>query len=485
MPAVGTFRVCAPGRPPFAAAVAEGVAEAVALPSVLVTMLGSLIEAWPRQIYTQPLVTTRFLGQRTTYVCDPGHIRGLMVDQAEALEREPFMLRALAPALGAGVLTADGDHWRRQRRTATPMFRPDRVRSFVPAMARAAAATRARWRDADPAGSERDILREMMRTTFDVIVATMVSGDPHLEVGPFGAAMDAYLGQTSWKIALEMLRAPAWIPHPGSRAGAEAVRYLRGEVARTIARRRARGEPGSDLLGLLLQARDPETGAPLTEASLVDNLLTFVSAGHETTALALAWTFRVLAEHPEVEERVVAEMARLGADPESDPDSVDGLPYTRQVLLEVMRLYPPAPLIVRRTRAPVRLGDTVVPAGQSVHVPVYALHRHALLWDRPEAFDPGRFAPERAAARDRYAYLPFGAGARVCIGMGLALTECLVVLATLLPAFRLRPVTAEMPAAQFRVTLRPRGGLTMRVAPRHGAGQGDGYGAEQGAAHAA
>ena len=460
MPAVGTFRVCAPGRPPFAAAVAEGVAEAVALPSVLVTMLGSLIEAWPRQIYTQPLVTTRFLGQRTTYVCDPGHIRSLMVDQAEALEREPFMLRALAPALGAGVLTADGAHWRRQRRTAIPMFRPDRVRSFVPAMARAAAATRARWRDADPAGAERDILREMMRTAFDVIVATMVSGDPHLEVEPFGAAMDAYLGQTSWKIALEMLRAPSWVPHPGAR----------GEVARTIARRRARGEPGSDLLGLLLQARDPETGAPLPEASLVDNLLTFVSAGHETTALALAWTFRVLAEHPEVERRVVAEMARLGDDLAADPEAADRLPYTRQVLLEVMRLYPPAPLIVRRTRAPVRLGDTAVPAGQSVHVPVYALHRHALLWDRPEAFDPDRFAPERAAARDRYAYLPFGAGPRVCIGMSLALTECLVILATLLPAFRLRPVTAEMPAAQFRVTLRPKGGLTMRVAPRPGAG---------------
>jgi cytochrome P450 len=465
MPSVGTFRVCEPGRFPFE----DALAEAITLPSVLVTMLRSLIEAWPKQIYTQPLVTTRFLGQRTTYVCDPGHIRSLMVDQAEALEREPFMLRALAPAFGSGVLTADGPHWREQRRTAVPMFRPDRVRSFVPAMARAALATRTRWREAGPAEGERDILREMMRTTFDVIVATMVSGDSDLEVGPFGRAMDAYLGQTSWKIALEMLRAPAWTPHPGSRAGAAAVRYLRGEVARTIARRRARGEPGGDLLGLLLQAQDPETGQPLPDASIVDNLLTFVSAGHETTALALAWTFRVLAEHPEVERRVVAEMAVLGPEPAANPDVADRLPYTRQVLLEVMRLYPPAPLIVRRTRAPIRLGDTVVPAGQSVHVPVYALHRHALLWDRPETFDPDRFDPARAAARDRYAYLPFGAGPRVCIGMGLALTECLVILATLLPAFRFRPVTAAMPTAQFRVTLRPEGGLAMRVAPRQAA----------------
>ncbi len=463
MAAVGRFRVCEPGT----ISVADGLAEAIALPSVLATMLRSLIEAWPGQVYTQPLVTTRFLGRRTTYVCDPGHIRSLMVDQADALEREPFMLRALAPALGSGVLTADGPQWRQQRRTAVPMFRPDRVRGFVPAMARAAQATRARWLGADPAGQERDILREMMRTTFDVIVATMVSGDRHLEVESFGRAMDAYLAQTSWKIALEMLHAPAWIPHPGARAGAAAARHLRGEVARTIERRRARGEPGADLLGLLLQAQDPETGTPLSDASVVDNLLTFVSAGHETTALALAWTFRVLAEHPDVEQRVVAEIAGLDADPAADPGAVDRLPYTRQVLLEVMRLYPPAPLIVRRAKAPVRLGDVTVPAGQSVHVPVYALHRHALLWDRPEVFDPDRFASDRAAARDRYAYLPFGAGPRVCIGMSLALTECLVILATLLPAFRLVSEAAEMPRAQFRVTLRPAGGLRMRVVPRH------------------
>ncbi|MEG9527766.1 MAG: cytochrome P450 [Hyphomicrobiales bacterium] len=463
MPAVGRFRVCEPGQTPLG----EALAEVMLLPSVLATMLRSLIEAWPQQIYTQPLVTTRFLGRRTTYVCSPGQIRSLMVDQADALEREPFMLRALAPALGAGVLTADGPHWREQRRTAVPMFRPDRVRSFVPAMARAAEATRARWRGHTPPDGTRDILREMMRTTFDVIVATMVSGDDQLEVEPFGRAMDAYLGQTSWKIALEMLHAPAWVPHPGARAGAAAARYLRAEVGRTIARRRARAEPGADLLGLLLEARDPETGQPLADASIIDNLLTFVAAGHETTALALAWTFRVLAEHPEVERRVLAEMAALDADLVADPEAADRLPYTRQVLLEVMRLYPPAPLIVRRAKAPVRLGDMTVPAGQSIHVPVYALHRHALLWDRPDLFDPDRFAPDRAAARDRYAYLPFGAGPRVCIGMSLALTECLVILATLLPAFRFVPEAAEMPRAQFRVTLRPEGGLRMKVVPRH------------------
>lgn len=128
MSSAGTFRVCEAGGPPLQ----EALAEAVALPSVLATMLRSLIEAWPDEVYTRPLVTTRFLGQRTTYVCAPGHIRSLIVDQAGALEREPFMLRALAPPLGSGILTADGPHWRGQRRTAAPMFRPDRVRAFIP-----------------------------------------------------------------------------------------------------------------------------------------------------------------------------------------------------------------------------------------------------------------------------------------------------------------------------------------------------------------
>jgi len=463
MTSVGTFRVCEPGGIPFR----EAFGEAIALPSVLATMLRSLIEAWPDDVYSQPLVTTRFLGSRTTYVCDPRHIHSLLVDHAGALERESFMLRALGPALGSGILTADGSHWRGQRRTSAPMFRPDRVRGFVPVIAQAAQDTRERWLREGSAFGERDILPEMMRTTFDVIVATMVSGDSQLKVEPFGRAIDTYLGQTTWKIALGMLNAPDWTPHPGARAGAAAARYLRSEVARTVARRRERGEPGTDLLGLLLQAQDPETGQALSDESLVDNLLTFVAAGHETTALALTWTLRMLAEHPQIEQRVLAEISGLDQDPAVDPDAADRLAYTRQVVLEVLRLYPPAPLIVRRATADIRLGDRIVRAGESVHVPIYAVHRHELLWNRPQMFDPDRFAPGAAASRDRYAFLPFGAGPRVCIGMGLALTECLVILATLLPAFRFVPAKAEMPPSQFRVTLRPKGGMPMKIVPRH------------------
>lgn len=465
-----TFRLC-DQRP---SSLKDALAEALTVPPLLATMLRSMIEAWPEEVYAQPAVATRFLGKRTTYVCEPGLIRSLLVDQADALERETFMMRALTPALGRGILTADGAFWRGQRRTAAPMFRPDRIRGFVPAIAAAAEAGRARWQRAwikDAQDTKEapaaDILPELMRTAFEIIVATMISGDSEMEVGPFGRAVDAYLSQTQWKIALAHLGAPEWTPHPGARRGAAAARYLRGETARTIARRRARGEPGRDLLGTLLEARDPETGLGLSEDGLIDNLLTFVAAGHETTALALAWTLRLIADRPEVEARMLAEIAGLGASLAENPDGVERLTYTRQVLMEAMRLYPPAPLIVRRTVREVRLGETRIPAGESVHVPVYAVHRNRGLWDRPDAFDPDRFAPALHAARDRYAYLPFGAGPRVCIGMGLAITESLILLATLLPAFRFVPDRAEMPEAQFRVTLRPRGGMPMRVVPRH------------------
>ncbi|AWN43255.1 cytochrome P450 [Methylobacterium durans] len=438
------------------------VAEAAGFPRLIRTVVRNLIEAWPAEVYRDGLVEARFIGRRTVFVSDPALIRSLLVDQAAALGREEFLTRSLSPALGKGILTSDGERWRHQRRIATPVFRHDRLRAFVPAMSAAAAATRARWQARGEAPV--DMLAEMMRTTFDIIVATMMSGEGGLDTERFGRAMNAYLDQTTWKMALSLLGAPAWTPHPGSRRGAAAARFLRGTVADGIARRRRSGRSGDDLLGLMLQARDPESGEGMPDDSLVDNLLTFIAAGHETTAIVLAWTFWLLAEHPEIEARVLAEIAAAQGAPGGP--NLDALAYTRQVVMEVMRLYPPAPLIVRKTLSEIRLGAARIPAGRSVHVPVYAVHRHARLWANPERFDPDRFDPARSAGRDRYAYIPFGAGPRVCIGMGFALTECLAILAELLPAFRTARLGPARPETRFKVTLRPHGGVGMTVSPR-------------------
>ena len=430
-------------------------------------MVKNLIEAWPDEVYTEPLVEARLLGRNTTFVCAPDLIHELLVTQAEALERDDFVLRALTPALGQGVLTTDGATWRHQRRMAAPAFRHDQIDSFIPAMNAAAARTRERWL-AGRHDLPFDVLGEMMATALDVICATMLSTEAASDVAMFGQAMNDYLEQTTWKIALTFLGAPAWMPHPGSVRAARAVTFLRGAVAGIVARRRASKDNGTDLLGLLLEARDPETAAPMSDTALVDNLLTFVAAGHETTALVMAWTFQLLAEHPEIDARVVGEIASARR-PDGDMD-LASLTYTRQVLMEVMRLYPPAPMLARRTARAITLGNFKIPAGRSIQVPVYAVHRHKARWPAPGVFDPSRFAEGAMPHRPRYSYLPFGAGPRVCIGASFAMTECLAFVAGLLPEFRFAPATPQRPEARFKTTLRPHGGVSLFVTPRRGLG---------------
>lgn len=430
----------------------------------------NLVEAWPEDVYREPVVSGRLLGRPITYVMDPECIRTLLVDEADKLVRDDAMTRALSPVLGTGLLTSDGPVWRSQRRAAAPAFRPDRVRTSIPAIAGAAQATLRRW-EAAPGPRVVDLQAEMMRTAFDVVVGTLLAGDAGLDSASFGRALDGYLKHTNWKIAYGVLGAPAWLPHPGSVSAAKAARDLRGMAASVVAGRRSRGE-GCDILGALLSAVAPDTGLPLTDGELVDNLLTFVVAGHETTALVLAWTLRLVAEHPAVERRMLDEIAGVPS-PVDDPDAVDRLVFCRQAVCEAMRLYPPAALLVRRAAVDLEVGGLRVPAGGSLHFPIYALHRHRRLWSDPDAFDPDRFAPDRQRLRHRFAFLPFGGGPRVCIGMGMAITECLVILASLLPRFRLGPLEAAPPRAHLRVTLRPVGGLPVRVEPREAPPRGD------------
>ena len=293
-------------------------------------------------------------------------------------------------------------------------------------MHQAARTTSARWSRRDP-HEPFDLLQDMMRTALDIILAALVSGNSGLDVDAFERALETYIGTTNWKMAYAMVGVPSWVPHPRQRAGMKAATSSRSAMAAIVARRRTSGTLGTDLLGMLLGVRDPETNTPMDDEAIVDNLLTFVAAGHETTALALTWTLRLLHDHPEVETRVLDEIDEIGPDFTGDPACVDRLVYTRQVLMESMRLFPPAPLIVRRTTRPVPLGGTTVQAGSSVHIPIYALHRQERLWPRAQVFDPDRFSPGLSTERERFAYMPFGAGPRVCIGAGLAMTECLAV----------------------------------------------------------
>jgi len=425
------------------------------------------LEAWPGAVYREPLVRTRFLGQTTLFVTGPDWVQQVLVDDAESFVKAEQMRRALEPALGPAILTSEGARWRMQRRTASPVFRASRVTGFIPAMLEAARAKRDGWL-ALADGCPLEMTHEMMGVTFDIILQTMLSGRGDADVARVERAMCDMLETTSWTLALSTLQAPLWTPFPGKYRGARASAYLHGMVRDRVVERRRTGERRDDLLSLMLDAADPETGAGMDEADIADNILTFVAAGHETTALALTWTFYLLARHPEIEQRVLDEIEAVTGGKEIEAEQVSRLPYTRMVIQEAMRLYPPAPLVVRQPTRDIEIGGERMTPDDTVIVPIYAVYHHETLWQDPEVFDPGRFAPEAVRARHRYAYLPFGAGPRICIGMGFALLEAQAILATLLPAVRLSAAAGFVPTPRLRVTMRPAEGMPLRVFRRAG-----------------
>ncbi|WP_426957358.1 cytochrome P450 [Muricoccus radiodurans] len=432
---------------------------------LLRAILRNPIEAMPPAVFTDPVVVHPFLGRDRVFIQDPDLIQRVLVSDADLFVKSDAMRRALEPALGQAILTADGDHWRWQRRAVAPIFRHDRLRAFTQPMLDAAIRRRDRWLSLGP-GAEIELGHEMMHTTFDIILETMLSGQGAIDAVRVERGIADYLESTGWAIALAMVKAPAWTPHPGRRRAARARDYLRAELLRMVSERRGRGSERQDLVALLLAARDPETGQAMDDRDVADNLLTFITAGHETTALALTWAFYLLALHPSAEERALSEIAGATGGRPLTTESLDELPFTRALVQEAMRLYPPAPIIARTATQDVPLGPITVPAGSPVYVPVYALHRQPRLWPEPDRFDPDRFAPEAVRGRHRYAYLPFGAGPRICIGLTFAMLEAVAILATLLPALRLRPPSGFTPGLQMRITLRPAPGMPMRLEPR-------------------
>jgi cytochrome P450 len=429
------------------------------------TIVRNPIEAWPKPVYEQPVFRSRAFGRETIFITEPDLIQEVLVSQAGAFRKAESLRRALRPALGDAILTAEGSHWRWQRRATAPIFRHERIRSFVPLMIKAAERTRDKWL-AQPAGAEINVAQEMMRTTFDIIVQTMMSGPGSIDVARVEQGIRTYLESTSWAIAFGLLGLPQWTPYPGKGKAGRARGYLRSELLRLAEQRRGAEAERDDLISLLLQASDPETEQAMDDREVADNLLTFITAGHETTALALTWTFYLLSLHPEIEERLVQEVEAVTDGNALSEDHIERLGFVSQVLHEAMRLYPPAPVVVRAARQDVWIGSELIAKDSAVYIPLYALHRRRELWDAPEEFRPERFAAEAGRARHRYAYLPFGAGPRICIGMSFAMIEATVILAVLIRAVRLRLRPGFQPTLKLRVTLRPGTGMPMSVQPR-------------------
>ncbi len=395
---------------------------------ILRALVRNPLEAIPDGAYRAGCVATRPFGREVVYVAHPDLVRHVLTDP-DTFGQDHVMRRALAPLLGDGVLTTEGPRWRHQRRAAAPAFRNEAVLQLLPLMTDAAEAACDRWL-ARP-GQTVNVVAEMMRATLDVILGALLPGAETIDRMRFGDALSVYLEQSGWNLALSVLRAPHWLPYPGGRrVSARAAQELRSMVLSVL--RSSAGDAEAGLLPLLRSHVDPESGRAFTKTELLDNLLTFIAAGHETTAITLAWALFLLARHPAIEAQVLDEIAAIAPAGRLDADSLASLATTRQVVQEMMRLYPAAPLLLRTARRATTLGNVPLGAGASIYLPIYALHRHEAAWSRPEMFDPNRFLPEQARSQHRYAYLPFGAGPRACMGATLAMTEAVALLAIIL-----------------------------------------------------
>jgi len=386
----------------------------------------------------------------------------VLLDQRDKF-RKLQQIRLLSPLLGRGILTSDGPQWRWQRQAAAPMFTPDALASFVPAFVAAAEACVARWRDS---GAEvQPIEDDMTRATFDVIVATLLPSSDKTLPDVVQKSIDEMRKTGGWDLLFAVLNLPSWLPRPGMFSEPRAVAALRSAVGAIVARMRKEEGPPRSLTHRLIAARDPETDRAMDDDQLVDNVLTFYLAGHETTAKALTWTLFLLSRSPEWTAALTDEIARVTGGAPIAAAHIDHLVLTQQVIQEAMRLYPPVPIMSRQSVAGAVLDGREIRAGTSLIMPIYAIHRHMRRWEDPDAFLPERFAPASEASIPRYQYMPFGAGPRVCIGRVFAMMEATAMLATLLQRARFTPVEGYEPEPVARVTLVPKGGMPLHVIP--------------------
>jgi cytochrome P450 len=430
----------------------------------LPTTFRNYIETIPRSAYEQGVTDLGRTRRDIILVAEPDLIDEVLIGKAEAFLRDPVTRRAFAPAIRANsIFLAEDADWRWQRRAVAPIFRHETLLSFVPIFTAMAQRQIERWRTGDQT-QPVDAAAAMTRTTFDIIVNALLGGVANLDAESYSRALTQSFNTIPWQIIYVLFSLPEWLPYPGRRRAYRARDFLRRDMLRIVGSRRASPSAHPDLLDSLLKARDAETGRSMSDAEVVNNLLTFIIAGHETTAVALSWTLWLLAKDQDSQQRVFEEVA--AADAPIAASHIERLSFCRQVIQEAMRLYPPAPGISREARAAVELGGIQIKAGTRIHIPVFALHRNVRLWDNPNAFDPDRFAAEAVKARSRYAYLPFGGGPRICIGAGFAMLEAAAILATVVRAFRFAPVPGHRPKPVARVTLRPAGGIPLLVSAR-------------------
>jgi cytochrome P450 len=403
------------------------------------------------------------IGPRRGYlITNPEDVRHVLQDNARNYHKSPLYDK-LRMFLGNGLLTSEDDFWLRQRRIAQPAFHRQRLGELARVMAHAAREAAAGWQTLASTGKPIDVEDEMMRLTRTVVLRSLLGAD----LGPFASKIDhawsvvnQHVGESFWSLGFDRL------PTPKNRRFKAARDVLRRAVEYVIAARRQDPSDRGDLLSMLMSARDEETGEAMTDEQLRVEVMTFLLAGQETTSLVLTWTWYLLGQHPPIRQRVEDEIDDVlnGRPPEYS--DLAKLPYLRMVIDESLRLYPPAWGVSRVALNDDRLGGYPLRPGWLAFVIPYVLHRLPALWPDPGRFDPERFSPEQITDRPKFAYIPFGAGPRQCIGNHFALIEAQLVLATFAQLYRLQATPGHNADPWPLITLRPRYGMPMTIERR-------------------
>ena len=429
----------------------------------LAAMRESPINAWGQRAYEDDIVRGRFFGRSSFILNTPDAIRHVLVDNYENYTRTPAGIRVLRPMLGEGLLIAEGRAWKHQRRTLAPAFTPRAVASLVPHMIAVSDETIAKLQPA--CGEPVDLREAMQRMTLEIAGRTMFS----FGMERHGAALRDFVMEYGGRLArphlLDLLLPLGW-PSPQDFSRARFRKRWTRFVAMLMAERRAAGKndgaPPRDLFDLMVAARDPETGESFTDEQLGDQVATMILAGHETTATALFWSLYLLALDPATQDQLAAEVQGATVNGALD---IEQLKFTRAVVDETMRLYPPAFLIARAAAAPDTIAGMAVRKNDVILIAPWLLHRHEKLWRDPNAFIPSRFMPGTPPP-DRFAYLPFGVGARICIGAHFALVEATLALAKMIGAFRVELLDKEPVMPIGVVTTQPDRSPMFRITRR-------------------
>ena len=440
---------------------------------ILRTVLRNPLEIWGEPSYTQPWVFTKFFREQTLIVNDPGLIRHILVDNAANYRMSDIRQLILRPILRDGLLTAEGEVWKRSRKAMAPVFTPKHSRGFAGQMLRKSEEYAEKYADCGAEGKVFDISTDMTELAFEILSETLFSGEIDAATDNFSGDVDSLLHRMGRVDPMDLLRAPAWVPRLTRIGGQKVLDKFRGLVSRTMELRRQRmrqdraGTP-EDFLTLLLDLEGPQG---LTTEEIEDNILTFIGAGHETTARALAWTLYCVANSPHIRLQMEEEIDRVIASGAEPVDWLEQMPHVRASFEEALRLYPPAPSINRAAIAADEWVDAdgnrlQIAPGVTILVMPWTLHRHTLYWDQPRAFMPERFFPENRGRIHRFQFLPFGAGPRTCIGATFALQEAVIALAVLMHRYRFDMTPETRPWPVQKLTTQPANGLPLWVSVR-------------------